>query len=113
LDKSTANNPFKYQIPKYTRTPGSTYSVTFSFYIPKAGDTYTSDELLNTLTQEYFILSSELIVYVMGGNRLHGYTAPLELEGFVQDIDQDPDSVSASSISYTWECTDMKTGNPC
>jgi hypothetical protein len=50
---------------------------------------------------------------VKGGNRLNGYTAPLELEGFVQDIDQDPDSVSASSISYTWECTDMKTGDPC
>lgn len=69
-----------YEIDKYSLAPNNyTYQVEVSI----AEDPEQTSQLII----DFEIQVSPLQVYIKGGNKMHGYSSPLTIEGIAKDID--------------------------
>lgn len=48
--------------------------------------TNSSNNIQKEVTQEYYIELIDLVVYIEGGNRMHGYSTELDLIGVAKDL---------------------------
>ena len=68
----------------FTSIPGTTYNISIIVNIPNQPLLQASHRVI------YKIKSSDLVVYIVGGNRLQAYAKPLNISGVGKDPDVIP-----------------------
>ena len=83
-------------------------------YLLKIDAQLANDSSISAKTEvSIFVESSELLVFIEGGNRQTGYESELVVNGVAKDLDVE-ESAQTSGIDYEWSCQDLMNSNaPC
>jgi hypothetical protein len=59
------------------------------------------------------VVPSPLIVYIVGGNRMIGFTKPISIRYYAKDPDVKISDSQSLDISCSWECRNLNKDTPC
>ena len=102
--KSSDSSSLVYAIPRYQLNANTSYLLNIS------AELSTNSLVRTSLSIPIFVESSELLVYIEGGNRQNGYESELVVRGVAKDLDV-VESDQELGITRTWVCEDIINSN--